>query len=131
MAKLAQSLYYYNLDNNSGAISYLISLAEAEECKETLLTYYMLLTQGACTRPKLDKRIEQYLADHDAEKTDFEISDGVAKLQQLKLLTQDDAGNYSVTGLTSTLNVITEHWINLFEDDVNDTIFTNTFKKKS
>ncbi len=131
MAKLAQSLYYYNLDNNSGAISYLISLAEAEECKETLLTYYTLLTQGSCTRPELDKRIEDYLADHNAAKTDFEITDGVAKLKQLELLKQDDMGSYSVTELASTLSIISEHWVNLFENDVDDTLFTNTFTKNN
>jgi hypothetical protein len=130
MAKLAQSLYYYNLDNNSGAISYLISLAEAEECTETLLTYYTLLTQGTCSRSEIDKRIEHYLANHGAEKTDFEITDGVAKLEQLELLKQDDTGNYSVTELESALSIMQAHWNNMFKDNVDETLFENTFRKK-
>ncbi|HFD11328.1 MAG TPA: DUF3754 domain-containing protein [Crenotrichaceae bacterium] len=131
MAKLAQSLYYYNLDNNSGAISYLISLAEAEECKETLLTYYVLSTQGACTRNEIDKRVENYLANHNAPGTDFEIQDGVAKLEQLGVLKQDNQGIYSVVDLEPTLDTITSHWNNLFENKDDDTLFVNTFNSKS
>lgn len=131
MAKLAQSLYYYNLDNNSGAISYLISLSEAEECKETLLTYYMLLTQGSCERSEIDKRIEHYLASHGAEKTDFEITDGVAKLEQLDLLKQDSKDEYCVTELESALSIMNRHWNNMFKDDVDDAVFTDTFRKNS
>ncbi len=130
MAKLAQSLYYYNLDNNSGAISYLISLAEAEECKETILTYFILQTQGSCQRHEIDKRVEHYLAENHASKTDFEIKDGISKLDQLGLLEQANSGNYSVADLESTLRSIQSDWNNLFEDEVDDTMFVDTFKKK-
>ncbi len=129
MAKLAQSLYYYNLDNNSGAIAYLISLAEAEECKETLLTYYILITQGACTRDEIDMRVENYLNEHGATGTDFEIRDGVAKLQQLGLLNKDNMGNYSVVDLQSALDTIISEWNNLFINDEDDSLFTDTFRK--
>gem|GEM_PF-370146 len=131
MAKLAQSLYYYNLDNNSGAISYLISLAEAEECKETILTYFMLNRQGACSRQDIDKRVEHYLENHDAAKTDFEIQDGVTKLQQLGLLNLDSQGNYSVLDLESALDVVASRWNHLLTDDVDEALFTDTFRKNS
>ncbi len=130
MAKLAQSLYYYNLDNNTGAISYLISLAEAEECKEILPTYYTLLTQGTCARSEIDKRIEHYLANHGAKNTDFEITNGIAKLEQLELLKLDESGKYSVTELESALSLMQEHWNKMFQEDVGETLFATTFRKK-
>lgn len=131
MAKLAQSLYYYNLDNNSGAISYLINLAEAEECKETILTYFTLLTQGSCTAREVDAHVESFLSRLGAGGTDFEISDGLAKLEQLGLLESDDSKQLSVVDLESALQKLETSWQQTFNREVDNSQFEEVFKKRT
>src|SRR5205807_5199539 len=41
--KLAQSLYYQNLDNNSGVLYRLLDAAEEQEGREAILAYFYLL----------------------------------------------------------------------------------------
>lgn len=45
--KLAQSLYYQNLDNNSGVLHRLLDSAEEQESREAILAYFYLLKFGA------------------------------------------------------------------------------------
>ena len=45
MHALAANLYFRTLANNSSVLTYLLDSAEAEECKETLLGYYLLFVE--------------------------------------------------------------------------------------
>lgn len=85
-ALLTKNLYFYTLDNNLGAISYLLNSAQAEECKEAILAYFFLLSAGSTERAHLDKRIESYILQQYAIPMDFEIDDGLDKLQKSELL---------------------------------------------
>lgn len=85
-AILTKNLYFYSLDNNMGALTYLLDSAEAEECKEAILAYFFLLTGGEMTRRSLDQRIENHIQQQYAIPMDFEIDDGLDKLQQSGLL---------------------------------------------
>lgn len=88
-AILTKNLYFYSLDNNMGALTYLIDSAEAEECKEAILAYFFLLTAGKSTRLSLDQSIEHYIQQQYAIPMDFEIDDGLNKLQESGLLVRN------------------------------------------
>jgi len=91
MAQLAKNLYFHNLSNNMGALSYMVDMAKDEESKEVLLTSLFLLHQK---RPisieELDKEIEIYISKNYDIEIDFEISDGIDKLYKLGLITKSD-----------------------------------------
>jgi len=91
MAKLAQNLYFYNLDNNAGVISYLADMQENEELKEAFLAYMFLLkSQKVMNIDMLDKSIEEYIDSKYKIPMDFEIDDAMAKLVRLDLVEQND-----------------------------------------
>jgi len=86
---LTQNLYFKLLDNNAGVFYRLINDAEESECKETLLAYYFLLSNGeALSAQALDKAIEQWFEDNWQCKLDFEVEDALQKLQSLSLATE-------------------------------------------
>lgn len=87
-AILTKNLYFYSLDNNMGALTYLIDAAETEECKEAVLAYFFLLINGETNREVLDNNIESYISNKYDIPMDFEIDDGLAKLQNSGLLSQ-------------------------------------------
>jgi len=89
-ATLTKNLYFYSLDNNMGALTYLADTAEAEECKEAILAYFFLLIDGETSRANLDQRIESYIQEKYAIPMDFEIDDGLDKLQKSSLLSRSD-----------------------------------------
>jgi len=115
MAELAKNLYYYNLDNNLGAIAHINDMAAASEAKETLLSYFFLLTQGEMSVIDLDKKIEQFIHDEYGVAVDFEIHDGLAKLKKLGLLIQKD-NKLSVVPLEETTPILEQHWLACFEN---------------
>ncbi len=73
-----------------GVLTYLADTAEAEECKEAILAYFFLLLDGEMSRANLDQRIEHYIHEKYAIPMDFEIDDGLAKLQKSSLLSRSD-----------------------------------------
>ena len=88
---LTQNLYFKLLDNNAGVFYRLINDAEESECKETLLAYYFLLSNGeALSAQALDKAIEQWFEDNWQCRLDFEIEDALQKLQSLSLAREVD-----------------------------------------
>lgn len=89
-AILTKNLYFYSLNNNMGALTYLLDTAEAAECKEAMLAYFFLLTAGESSRADLDKRIEDYIQETYAIPMNFEIDDGLTKLQRSELLSRSD-----------------------------------------
>ncbi len=91
MAKLAKNLYFYNLDNNAGVLTYMIDMAEAEESKEALLAYLFLLSNAhGLSRDQLDKQIENYILENYKVPMDFEVDDGITKLLKLGLIEESE-----------------------------------------
>ncbi len=113
MAELAKNLYYYNLDNNLGAISHLSDMAAASEAKEALLSYFFLLTQGEMTVNELDGKIEQFIQDEYGVAIDFEVDDGLGKLERLGVL-QKNGDKVGVISLDEAQNVLQKHWVACF-----------------
>ena len=91
MAALAKNLYFYNLDNNAGVLTYMIDLAEAVESKEALLAYLFLSASSeTINRETLDKKIEAYMLKTFKIPMDFEVDDGIEKLLELGIVKEVD-----------------------------------------
>lgn len=83
---LTEHLYFRNLDNDAGVFHHLFDAAEEEEVKEATLAYYFLLAHGPLTQAGLDARIEAWFAAAWDCRVDFDVADGVAKLDRLGLV---------------------------------------------
>jgi len=46
---------------------------------------------------------------------DFEVDDGLAKLDLMGLLQKDGEGRLSVTSIEQTLTILDEHWDNIYD----------------
>ncbi len=88
--KLTTSLYFQNLANNSSMLAHVIDAAEAEQCKELLLAYFLLYVERDrdFTQEQLDRRAEQWLASEFGVTVDFDISSAVQKLVDKELVVQ-------------------------------------------
>jgi hypothetical protein len=139
--KLTTSLYFQNLANNSSMLAHVIDSAEAEQCKELLLAYFLLYVERDrdYTREQLDRRAEQWLAAEFGVTVDFDISAAVEKLVDKELVVQkprrvdlsppgpgakvlDSAPSVAapalkVYDLPSSLRRLDEAWEDCFEDD--------------
>ena len=90
MAQLAKNLYFHSLDNNAGALNYMINMAEVEESKEVLLVYIFLSKEKTpISIESLDMKIEEYVKINYNIEMDFEVDDGLIKLRELELLIED------------------------------------------
>jgi len=91
--QLSENLYFQNLDNNVGVMTRLMDDAEEQECRETLLAYYMLwkhAPEGGWTEGQLDDYIEMYIEAKTGLKIDFEVDDALGKLEQLRMVERKD-----------------------------------------
>jgi len=88
LKSLTESLYFQNLDNNSGVFKYLLDEAEEEECKELILGYYFLHFEAGerYSERRLDERIERYFREELGAELDFEVEDSLRKLAEMGLL---------------------------------------------
>ncbi len=111
---LTQSLYFQNLDNNSGAIHRLLDEAEEQENREVMLAYFFLWRdsppQGLLAN-ELDQRVEAFLAAHVGGQIDFEIHDALQKLERLGIATQDAAGRWQALPLSTAIEALGKRWI--------------------
>jgi hypothetical protein len=114
MKALADNLYFKNLDNNSGVFHNLIDSAEEEECKETILAYYFLVTiGGAMTSEQLDKNIEQWFSEQFDFQIDFEIADALAKLERFGIVKSND-DQYVALSISAAQLQLDTQWDGLF-----------------
>ncbi len=92
---LTQSLYYQNLDNNLGVLSHLVDRAEEQDVCEAAVAYYVLWRAGRAERldaATVDRRAEMLLSELTTAEIDFEVDDGLRKLERLELASCDDGG---------------------------------------
>ncbi len=115
-AILTKNLYFYSLDNNMGALTYLADLAESEECKEAILAYFFLTINGSISRTLLDQKIEHYILQQYDIPMDFEINDGLDKLQEAELLSEHD-DSFNATPLSEATLKLKQQWNNLIENN--------------
>ncbi len=86
MMTLAQNLYFHNMDNNLGAITYLVDLARQEEIKEVILAYAMLKIHQVKDSEQLDNICEKWFMQQFNIQIDFDINDAINKLKRFDLL---------------------------------------------
>jgi hypothetical protein len=121
MQALTANLYFQNLANNGSALAHLVDAAEAEECKELLLVYYILYVERDrdYARDQLGRRVEEWLHAEFGLDVDFEVAAAVRKLQEKGLLlshppTTPDLpaadGVLKVPDLPATLRRLDEVW---------------------
>lgn len=110
MAALAKNLYYYNLDNNIGALTFMVDMAEREESKEALLAYLFIAeNNGLFNRRGLDDAIEACILETYGVPMDFEVNDGVAKLLELELV-EEKEGRLQAVSLSEAVSCLQSSW---------------------
>jgi len=109
------NLYFRNVSNNAGMFDAIIGAAEEQEFKEAALAYFFLLGQPAA-RAELDRSIEAWIEARFGVGVDFELDDGLAKLERLGLLA-DAGGVLSVPPLAEALRRLDRAWDGFFAFD--------------
>lgn len=114
MKTLSESLYFKNLDNNTGVFHHLIDAAEEEECKESILAYYFLLRENTpLNSDRLDSIIETWFKETQQCSFDFEVDDALRKLLDLGLVTQSGQ-EFSAISLSDARVRLDKSWDNYF-----------------
>ena len=115
LTEIAESLYFKDIGNNEAVLTALIDMAEEAEGKEAILAYYFLFTSPiALSSTQLDENIERWMEETHNIIIDFEVSDGLRKLETLNILTRDNKQRYSVLNLKDTLKNLDHTWDNYF-----------------
>lgn len=113
--KVADNIYFKNVNNDAGVFETLISAAEDQEVKEVILAYHSLLTAGpAAHAGELDRRIENWLKATFQIDVDFEVGDALTKLEGLGFLTQKD-GKIAAAPLPEALARLDTLWDRLYD----------------
>jgi hypothetical protein len=116
MMTLAQNLYFHNMDNNLGAITYLIDLARQEEIKETILAYALLSQQEASDKEKLDDLCEQWFIENFNIQIDFDIKDAIDKLRRFNLI-EENNDNLSCRPAEESSQQLQKRWLDFINKD--------------
>lgn len=106
---LTRSLYYQNLDNNSGVLFRLLDEAEEQECREALLAYFFLWRRSGVEgwpREQLDSEIEAHLRRLAGISIDFEVGDALAKLERLGLVERARDGRLRAVKIERALELL-------------------------
>lgn len=87
---LSRGLYFRNLANNRAVLDQVLRFALDEEEKEALLAYHLLSANGPMHLEELDGRAESWIKDRAGRAADFDVADGVARLQELGIVSGGD-----------------------------------------
>jgi Protein of unknown function (DUF3754) len=113
--RIADNVYFKNVNNDAGVFETLIGSAEEQETKEVILAYHALLTDGpAADAGELDRRIETWLKTNFAHEVDFEVADALKKLERLGFLVQKE-GKIAVVSLPEALARLDTLWDRLYD----------------
>ena len=117
---LTRSLYFQNLDNNSGVFFRLLDEAEEQEFREAVLAWWLLWRKstggddGGWTAPQIDRAAEKFLRERCNLKVDFEIEDALDKLRRLKLIEALPGGKWRTVAISAALYELDRAWDNFF-----------------
>lgn len=106
------NLYFRNVSNNAGMFDAIIGAAEEQDFKEAALAYFFLLGEPA-GRDELDRKIETWLMTRFGVDIDFELDDGLLKLERLGLVGGTGDG-LSVPPLAEALRRLDQQWDGFF-----------------
>lgn len=122
LKKVADTLFFKTLDVGKGVISSLVDEAEEEQCKETLLTYFVLFTsKNQTSEQDLDRAAEAWLANEFEARVDFKVAKALEEITGLTaagdespIISCDDKGLYQVCGLLEAKQRLDRIWDNAF-----------------
>jgi hypothetical protein len=113
--QLADTVYFRNLANNTGVIDLVVGAGEEQDVKEALIAYWALRRAGgALTKEEIDAAAEAFLRERFAIEIDFEVSDALAKLERLELVSRDGDHISSLTP-AEALAKLDARWDGLFK----------------
>jgi hypothetical protein len=116
MKALSENLYFRNLDNDAGVFHHLLDAAEESEVNEAVLAYHFIRTAPEPpTGPELDARIEDWFVRRWDARFDFEIDDGLRKLRESSLITEDAQGRLTAVSLAEARRRMDAVWDGLFD----------------
>ena len=112
--EISDNVYFRNINNNAGALDYIVGSAEEQECKEAFLAYYFLATAAApLSQGTLESEVEGWITDKFGVEVNFEVTEALAKLERLALLRRD-GDKIAVAPLDEALEVLDRTWSNFF-----------------
>jgi hypothetical protein len=118
MKALSENLYFRNLDNDAGVFHHLLDAAEEAEVIEAVLAYHFLRVADApSTAAELDSRIEAFFRQRWGEQIDFEVQDGLRKLRELDLVTDEPDGRLAAVPLAEARARLDRAWDDVFTGD--------------
>jgi hypothetical protein len=115
---LTRSLYYQNLDNNSGVLFRVLDEAESQDFCEAVLAYFFLWREAGprgWTTDELDRRIEEWLRSVLDADIDFEVEDGTGKLQKFGLVEEVDPNRWRARSIVEAVTELDNRWDQWYE----------------
>ncbi|WP_163398279.1 TMEM143 family protein [Flavobacterium fluviatile] len=111
---LADSLYFKNLGNNSGAFYSLLNSSEEEIFKETILGYsFLYKSKIPLSAEELDNQIESWFKTKLNTELDFDVKDALSKLKNLGLAIETNS-KWEVIPVEKALIRIDKLWDEAF-----------------
>ena len=89
--QLTDNVYYRNVNNNSGILTYLIGEAEDQDWKEVLLAYYGLLIEPGPIRAIARCAVEELLQRMIGISADFDVDHALSRLREYDLVIETKA----------------------------------------
>jgi hypothetical protein len=112
--RLADTVYFRNLANNTGVIDLLVGAGAEQDAKEAFLAYWALRRAGRLmTKIEVDQAAEAFLRERFGLDIDFEIHDALGKLERMGLVTHE-GDNYSAVATSDALARLDAAWDGLF-----------------
>ena len=115
---LTRSLYFQNLDNNSGVLFRLLDEAEEQEFREATLAFWTLWRRGGdggMTSDEIDGAVEAWLRERCGLHVDFEVADALEKLRRLNLIQPLPGKKWRSLGIRAALQELDRAWDQFFE----------------
>ncbi len=119
MLKMAQSLYFHSMADNSGVMTLLANRAADQDVKEEMLLYSVLAKETVNIRDigEVDLAIEQYLLNtFGVNNFDFEILDALQRLEADGLVTRSPDGMLKTLAPNDAALHIDKLWDSYLDD---------------
>jgi hypothetical protein len=113
---LTQVLYFQNLDTNTGVLHRVLDEAQEQECRESLLAYFLLWLRAPAEgmpRQALRDAVHTFLTQRAELHVEFEIDDALADLEKMGLLEKTATG-FRVQPLRPALELLENAWKTYF-----------------
>src|SRR5262249_1205990 len=112
--RLADTVYFRNIANNTGVIDLVVGAGEEQDVKEAFIAYWILrCDQQPLQKEEIDARAEAFLLARFGLDLDFEVQDTLDKLERLDLVTRNGDA-YTACSAPEALAILDARWDNMF-----------------